>query len=295
MPRYFRWAETMLYRRGVARATTLLLALCAPLCAYGLSLCATTLLLALCAPLCAYGLSSSPHPPARPLRNSIDRADPTAWNVTVDEWSKDRHIPSTNSPAEAALMSGAAHKIVSKDQPWEHLLQPAPAAPISCVQRGKFLVIGNKQNTAIVHLRLEGCIVGMTRKEHDAVASTSVSTLSFSESRMSWDLRRSYMVPNNLIEPGSSSVQNRTLNVLASFVSDEWAWLIVDHTRLTRIHVYTPKPDELLTKDDYVPGSRAWTFRIFKPKVFGAVAWDWLAEPEEVEAAFRKFFESDYA
>ncbi|KAL0948830.1 hypothetical protein HGRIS_008955 [Hohenbuehelia grisea] len=235
------------------------------------------------------------HPANFSRHDGKPKSDPTAWNVTVDDHSKERHVPSANSPAEAALMSDGAHKIVSNNRRWNHLLQPAPAAPLYCRQRGKYLVIGNKYNVAIVHLRLEGCIVGVTREVHDEIVGTSIAVQTFNKSRMTWETRRSYRLPPRFVEPGSSPLQNRTVTVLVSFVSKDWAWMIVDHLRFARVHIYTPPADVPLTADSFKPGSTDWDSNIFNPTIFANVAWDWIEEPADAEKAFREFFASDYA
>lgn len=49
-------------------------------------------------------------------------------------------------------------------------------------------------------------------------------------------LLRSFQVPSRFIEDHSSS-SDRTVNIFAAWVSDDYAWVLVDFARIVRFHV----------------------------------------------------------
>jgi hypothetical protein len=66
------------------------------------------------------------------------------------------------------------------------------------------------------------------------------------------DLLRTFKIPDDLIEEHSSS-SNRTVNVFAAWISEEYVWILVDFARLVRFHIISrAKP---WSKDDLKPTS----------------------------------------
>ncbi len=66
---------------------------------------------------------------------------------------------------------------------------------------------------------------------------------------------RTFGVPPQFVVPMTNpSVFKRTLTIMAAFISQETAFLLVDHSRLIRMHVTSI--DHMWTQDDLSPESK---------------------------------------
>lgn len=63
------------------------------------------------------------------------------------------------------------------------------------------------------------------------------------------DKVRSFVIPPRFTVKNSSPNTLRTINILAAFVSPNWAWAIVDFVRLGRIHIISR--DQVYTALDF--------------------------------------------
>jgi len=64
---------------------------------------------------------------------------------------------------------------------------------------------------------------------------------------------RTFLIPERLIVPGSSSNRPRCVKIFAAFISAEWVYVLSDFTGLARMFVKSKKTP--WTSDDLSPGT----------------------------------------
>lgn len=106
---------------------------------------------------------------------------------------------------------------------------------------------------------LEAHITGMSRDVYNQLISKSIPGTNADLKKSA--LLRTFAFPEEYIIPGSSARRPRRINIFAAFVSDEWAWVLIDFTRLVRMHVISrDQPWEESDFDVSSPVSYSTTF-----------------------------------
>lgn len=104
----------------------------------------------------------------------------------------------------------------------------------------------------LIHFGLEAHIVGMSRADYDEIISRDVPGSNSDEAKAS--LLRSFHMPERFTEPDSSNPDEpRTVNIFAAFVSDFGVLVIIDFSRLVRLHVISRNMP--WTASDFLPSS----------------------------------------
>lgn len=139
----------------------------------------------------------------------------------------------------------------------------------------------------------------MSRTTYHQIISDSIPGTNADLQKSS--LIRSFVFPDELIVPNSSERRPRRINIFAAFLSDEWAWVLSDFTRLVRMHVISR--DRHWEASDFhfldsSPVSPTWFFfyllflwcrlKFFKVLKSGP---DWVTERELAEEALDRWRE----
>lgn len=147
-----------------------------------------------------------------------------------------------------------------------YLLNPNQPGRLYCAKRGKLMVMaaGNvshvasnlpslsshllyNQHAVTIHFGLEAHIIGMPRSVYSEIIQNDIPGPSEDPERA--ETVRSFVIPPRFTVKNSSPNTTRTINILAAFVSPEWAWALVDFVRLGRFHVTSR--DEVFTASDF--------------------------------------------
>lgn len=87
----------------------------------------------------------------------------------------------------------------------------------------------------------------MPRSVYDEIVANDIAGPNEDPERA--ELVRSFIVPPRFTVPNSSPTNPRTINILAAFVSPNWAWAYIDFVRLGRYHVKSR--DEVYVASDF--------------------------------------------
>lgn len=87
----------------------------------------------------------------------------------------------------------------------------------------------------VINFGLEAHIIGMSKEIYDHIISKNIPGTNADLNKS--ELLRSFVFPEEYIEPGSSARRPRRINIFAAFVSDEWVWALMDFSRLVQMHV----------------------------------------------------------
>ncbi|KAG6836526.1 hypothetical protein H0H93_007135 [Arthromyces matolae] len=178
----------------------------------------------------------------------------------------------------------------SRGQPWEYLLRQNPGGQLVCARRGKLLVIAAGPHALLIHFGLEAHLVACSRRDYDDLVREDVPGPN--EDPEKSQLLRSFVMPRRFVEPSSrNSDQPRFINIFAAFISTEKAFMIVDFSRLVRLHIISR--DRPWTPSDMEPSSSEW-FSLWERFKGGP---DWVLErdlAEEHLMSWRKDVVSEY-
>ncbi|KAG6836640.1 hypothetical protein H0H93_005577 [Arthromyces matolae] len=194
--------------------------------------------------------------------------------MTVD---RSRYTQATTGVNHSELESSIGHVTSrSRGQPWEYLLQQNPEGQLVCARRGKLLVIAAGPHALLIHFGLEAHLVACSRRDYDDLVREDVPGPN--EDPEKSQLLRSFVMPRRFIEPSSRhSDQPRFINIFAAFISAEKAFMIVDFSRLVRLHVISR--DRPWTPSDMEPSSSEW-FSLWERFKGGP---DWVLERDLAE------------
>ncbi|PPQ97533.1 hypothetical protein CVT26_002417, partial [Gymnopilus dilepis] len=166
--------------------------------------------------------------------------------------------------------------------PWAYLVnQRLQAGHICLARRGKTLAIGAGYHLATFHLGLEAHITVMSRTDYDKLIAKDCPGANKNKAKAA--KMRSFVLPTEFIEPGSSSKSRRTVNVFAAIVSDSFAIVISDFSRLIRMHI-TSKSTHW-TQEDLQITSPEWP-DIWKAFPDGP---DWVLEADDALIALQRW------
>ncbi|KAI5830837.1 hypothetical protein K523DRAFT_415528 [Schizophyllum commune Tattone D] len=158
----------------------------------------------------------------------------------------------------------------SKKQDWEYLLQKLEPGEMHAARRNKQLAIAAGHHCIVFRFGPEGHLMRFTRKDFDEVISVDVPGTNKNKSKAA--RLRSFKVPKRFCEALSSSTDDRTVNILAALVLDDWVWAVVDFARLVQMHVVSI--GRHFVKGDMQAGSAMWP-RLWDGFQTGP---DWLLE-----------------
>ncbi|KAG6835918.1 hypothetical protein H0H93_013359, partial [Arthromyces matolae] len=133
--------------------------------------------------------------------------------------------PNLETPLEDGFKPNTWDKKRSKKKPWNYLItQPLTSGPLCVAGRGKGLVIAAGHGKA--------------------------------------NRLRSFPLPPRFTDTNSSKKKKRTVNIFAAFLTATDAVVLIDFSRLIRLHV-TSSP-HIWQQSDFAPGSKHWS-RIWAP------------------------------
>ena len=89
------------------------------------------------------------------------------------------------------------------------------------------------KHALVINFGLEGHITSMTCSDFNEITSNSIP----GPNTANRELIQSFVIPEQLITPGSSPLHPQTVNILAAFGAEEWTWWVVDFACLVRMHV----------------------------------------------------------
>lgn len=155
------------------------------------------------------------------------------------------------------------------DMSWRYLLGENVPGPLIVRKRGRLMILaagqvspatariaasecGLYQHALLLHFGLEAHLLRLRRPDYDEIVSHDVPGPNPDGPKSK--LLRSFVMPDRFITPKSSNNgKERTVNILAAFISDTEALPLVDFARLARIHVISR--DDIWTELDLDPSS----------------------------------------
>lgn len=112
------------------------------------------------------------------------------------------------------------------------------------------------QRKISVHFSLQGTILGMTRRQYEKIIANDEECPSEKKPHFK---PYSYIIPNTSeFVSEDSSDSPRRINIMASIISQDWVWVIVDWSRMARCHLTLRKRP--WTASDFRPESAVGTF-----------------------------------
>jgi len=108
------------------------------------------------------------------------------------------------------------------------------------------------QHAVCISLGLEAHVFGMTHKDFFDIIMNDTAGPNKDVAKA--EKIRTFLIPDRLIVPGSSSTQPRTVKIFGAFISSDWVHLLSDFTGLARMFVKSKRIP--WTCDDLVPGSK---------------------------------------
>jgi hypothetical protein len=144
---------------------------------------------------------------------------------------------------------------------------PREGGELICASRGKLLVLaaGNVcqlsvlfavlihdyQHALCVSLGLEAHIFGMTREDFFEIITKDIPGPN--EDATKAEKIRTFLIPERLIVPNSSSTRPRTIKIFAAFISSDWVYVLSDFAGLVRMSVRSKQSP--WTQGDLAPTS----------------------------------------
>ncbi|KAL1729338.1 hypothetical protein EV714DRAFT_273772 [Schizophyllum commune] len=158
----------------------------------------------------------------------------------------------------------------SKNQLWEYLLRRMEPGAVYAARRNKQLAIAAGHHCLVIRFGLEGHLMRFNRQDFDEIIAMDVPGPNKNKSKAA--RLRSFKVPARFCEALSSETDNRTVNIFAALVLDDWVWAVVDFARLVQMHVVSI--GRHFVEEDLQPGSAIWP-RLWAGFQAGP---DWLIE-----------------
>lgn len=157
----------------------------------------------------------------------------------------------------------------SRKQIWEYLLRRVEPGEVCVARRNKQLAIAaghvslhlccRKLDAKLNHFQhcitlrfgLEAHIMRFNRKDFDEIVAMDVPGPNKNKSKAA--RLRSFKVPERFCEALTSETDNRTVNIFAGLVLDDWVWAVVDFARLVQMHVVSI--GRHFVREDFQPSS----------------------------------------
>ncbi|KAJ6459765.1 hypothetical protein C8R47DRAFT_1081163 [Mycena vitilis] len=163
-----------------------------------------------------------------------------------------------------------------KTADWRYLVdKPLQCGEIFLKVRGKCIAVSCGYHALVCHMSLEGNLRTMSRPDFDELVSICVP--GSNKDRAKAAKMRSFRVPARFIDPGSRG-KGLTVNVSAAVVSSHTAIVLLDYSRMSRVHIVSMA--QKFTEDDLAPGSEVWP-RLWEKFPGGP---DWVVERDEALA-----------
>lgn len=131
-----------------------------------------------------------------------------------------------------------------------HLMAYTVPAPLVCRSRGKSLLLAAGPHVMVVCFALETCIIGMSPQDYKEIISNDIPGPNPDPEKA--EHLRTFQIPERLIQTNSSP-KERTIKIVAAFVSDHWVWTVNDWTSLVRLYIYST--DGIWTAEQLAPGA----------------------------------------
>ncbi|KAH9919241.1 uncharacterized protein B0H18DRAFT_651148 [Fomitopsis serialis] len=135
-------------------------------------------------------------------------------------------------------------------QPYAYLLRPQPPDDVLVAVRGKQIAFALGRDCFTIHLGLEGHIHSVTLEEWKQIYAGDVEGTNEEPGRA--QLMRQFRIPPEFIKAGTSKVTDRRVTVHMALYFGNRVWLLIDFSRLARIHVTSV--DTPWSQTDMVPG-----------------------------------------
>ncbi|KAF7335901.1 hypothetical protein MSAN_02327200 [Mycena sanguinolenta] len=143
---------------------------------------------------------------------------------------------------------------VTKNAPWKYIVdKPLASGEVYIQVRGKCIAISCGYHVLVCHMSLEGNIRPMSRSDFDALVA--VCTPGSNKDRIRASQMRSFVVPEQFIDPNSRGT-GKTVNILAAIVTDNTAIVLMDFSRMSRVHIVSMS--RKFVEADLTPGSSVW-------------------------------------
>ncbi|KAI4517632.1 hypothetical protein K525DRAFT_210456 [Schizophyllum commune Loenen D] len=170
-------------------------------------------------------------------------------------------------PAEMVSQYTASR---SRKQVWEYLLRKLEPGEIHVARRNKQLAIAAGPHCISFRFGLEGHLMKFTRHDFDEIILMDVPGPNKNKAKAA--RLRSFKVPKRFCEALSSPTDERTVNIFAALVLDDWVWAVVDFARLVQMHIISI--GRHFVKEDLEVNSAIW------PRVWAGFQTgpDWLIE-----------------
>ncbi|KAG2016531.1 hypothetical protein CC2G_009690 [Coprinopsis cinerea AmutBmut pab1-1] len=177
--------------------------------------------------------------------------------------------------------------------------KPLVPGPLHVAVRGKAVYLAGGYHGLAIHFGLESSVIILTPAELAEITANSIPGTNSSKGKAK--KLRSFVLPSRFIVEGSDQTvkktkdgqkylepipKQRTVNIMAAFVTDHFAVAICDFARLARFHVTSL--GRMWTAEDLAVGSEMWP-RLWAPFPDGP---DWVLERPQAEAALAKWQES---
>lgn len=133
-----------------------------------------------------------------------------------------------------------------------------PYARLYCRCRGKLILLAAGPHALVICLALESNIIGMPIEVYRAIVATDYAGPNPDEDRAEKELRI-FKIPEEYSVRLSSKTE-RTIKIVAAFVSERWAWVINDFSTTLIMRIFSR--NEPWTPAELSPGTRvSFAFR----------------------------------
>ncbi|KAI1781794.1 hypothetical protein LXA43DRAFT_907703, partial [Ganoderma leucocontextum] len=157
--------------------------------------------------------------------------------MTTESWNYDSILETV--PEEFIPNPFDAERL--KPVGWNHLrylLKPLDYGDVSVACRGKEIILAAGFHAVRIHLGLEASICAMSLEDYRAL--TTQCRPGPNKNKAKAKKLRSFVLPTRFVVPGSPNwqcPQDRYVNVFAAVVCQDQAIVIMDFSRLVRLHV----------------------------------------------------------
>ena len=113
-------------------------------------------------------------------------------------------------------------------------------------------LILDHQHALCVSLGLEAHVFGMSREDFFEIVTKDIPGPNGDASKA--EKIRTFLIPECLIVPNSSSTRPRTIKIFAAFISSDWVYVLSDFAGLVRMSVRSKQSP--WNQDDLAPTSK---------------------------------------